>query len=80
MPMKRIINIGSLNLDKIYQLPHTPLPGETLTASSNRIGLHCTIKKYLSDRQFFTLCQLHGKNRPKRHSHYQFKRNKTILL
>ena len=39
MPMKRIINIGSLNLDKIYQLPHTPLPGETLTASSNRIGL-----------------------------------------
>ena len=37
--MKRIINIGSLNLDKIYQLPHTPLPGETLTASSNRIGL-----------------------------------------
>lgn len=37
--MKRIINIGSLNLDKIYQLPHTPLPGETLTALAHRVGL-----------------------------------------
>lgn len=36
--MGKIVNWGSLNLDKIYTVPHTPLPGETLASTSYRIG------------------------------------------
>lgn len=37
--MTRIINIGSLNLDKIYRVQHPPLTGETVAASAHRVGL-----------------------------------------
>ncbi len=36
--MARIICFGSLNLDLIYQLPHTLQPGETLASLSYRVG------------------------------------------
>ena len=32
--MLKILNIGSLNIDHVYQVPHFVLPGETLTSSS----------------------------------------------
>ena len=32
--MLEILNIGSLNIDHVYQVPHFVLPGETLTSSS----------------------------------------------
>lgn len=34
----RILNLGSLNLDRIYQLPHFPAPGETIAAGAFRIA------------------------------------------
>ena len=32
--LPEILNIGSLNIDHVYQVPHFVLPGETLTSSS----------------------------------------------
>jgi ribokinase len=32
--MRRILNIGSINIDHVYQVPHFALPGETIAASS----------------------------------------------
>lgn len=34
-----IWNLGSINIDNIYHLPHLPRPGETLAANSFAIGL-----------------------------------------
>jgi len=34
-----IYNLGSINADHFYQLPHLPRPGETLAASAHQIGL-----------------------------------------
>lgn len=34
-----IYNLGSINADHIYSVPHLPLPGETLSASSFETGL-----------------------------------------
>lgn len=34
-----IFNLGSINIDHFYRLPHLPLPGETLAALSYRRGL-----------------------------------------
>lgn len=32
-------NLGSINVDRFYRLPHLPIPGETLPASSHETGL-----------------------------------------
>ncbi len=32
-------NLGSINVDLFYRVPHLPLPGETLPATSHRTGL-----------------------------------------
>ncbi|EAQ04042.1 ribokinase [Pseudooceanicola batsensis HTCC2597] len=32
-------NLGSVNADRVYRLPHLPEPGETLAAQSHRTGL-----------------------------------------
>lgn len=32
-------NLGSINIDHIYRVPHLPAPGETLAAMDHRIGL-----------------------------------------
>ena len=34
-----IFNLGSINIDHFYRLPHLPLPGETLAATDYSIGL-----------------------------------------
>jgi ribokinase len=34
-----IYNLGSINLDHVYRVPHLPLPGETLGASGYSVGL-----------------------------------------
>lgn len=34
-----IYNLGSINIDKVYRLPHLPRPGETLGALSHATGL-----------------------------------------
>lgn len=34
-----IFNLGSINADHVYRVPHLPEPGETLAASSFQIGL-----------------------------------------
>lgn len=34
-----IWNLGSINIDYVYRLPHLPKPGETLAATSHSIGL-----------------------------------------
>ncbi len=34
-----IYNLGSINIDHFYQVPHLPAPGETLAASGYRMGL-----------------------------------------
>ncbi|MFB2533328.1 PfkB family carbohydrate kinase [Paracoccus sp. p3-h83] len=34
-----IFNLGSINIDHVYQLPHFPAPGETLASSSYQRGL-----------------------------------------
>lgn len=34
-----IWNLGSVNIDHVYRLPHLPLPGETLAAHSYSVGL-----------------------------------------
>ena len=34
-----IWNLGSINIDMVYALPHMPQPGETLAATSFEQGL-----------------------------------------
>ncbi|MDQ7072205.1 MAG: ribokinase [Rhodobacterales bacterium] len=34
-----IYNLGSINIDYFYQVPHLPLPGETLAATDHSVGL-----------------------------------------
>lgn len=34
-----IVNVGSINWDRIYRVPHFPAPGETLSARSAAVGL-----------------------------------------
>jgi ribokinase len=34
-----IFNLGSINIDHFYRLPHLPAPGETLAATDYRVGL-----------------------------------------
>ncbi len=34
-----VFNLGSINLDNVYQVPHLPAPGETLAASAFQQGL-----------------------------------------
>ncbi|MDZ4096534.1 MAG: ribokinase [Paracoccaceae bacterium] len=34
-----IYNLGSINIDHIYRVPHLPAPGETLAATSYAVGL-----------------------------------------
>lgn len=34
-----IFNLGSVNIDHVYRVPHLPLPGETLASTSFRSGL-----------------------------------------
>lgn len=34
-----VYNLGSINLDHIYQVPHLPAPGETLAATEYSVGL-----------------------------------------
>ena len=34
-----IFNLGSVNIDHFYDVPHLPAPGETLAASTHKIGL-----------------------------------------
>lgn len=34
-----IYNLGSINIDHFYRLPHLPLPGETLAAADYAVGL-----------------------------------------
>lgn len=34
-----IFNLGSINIDRFYALPHLPQPGETLSALSHNVGL-----------------------------------------
>ncbi|MBU2936136.1 MULTISPECIES: ribokinase [Pacificibacter] len=34
-----IFNLGSVNIDRFYALPHLPQPGETLSASNYSVGL-----------------------------------------
>jgi len=34
-----VYNLGSINIDHVYQVPHLPAPGETLTALSYAMGL-----------------------------------------
>lgn len=34
-----IYNLGSINIDYFYRVPHLPKPGETLAASSHSVGL-----------------------------------------
>ena len=34
-----IYNLGSINIDMVYQVPHLPAPGETLAAKSYSQGL-----------------------------------------
>ncbi|MGX9356026.1 ribokinase [Roseobacteraceae bacterium S113] len=34
-----IFNLGSINIDKTYRVPHLPGPGETLAAASLQVGL-----------------------------------------
>jgi ribokinase len=34
-----IFNLGSVNIDHFYGVPHLPVPGETLSASSHKLGL-----------------------------------------
>lgn len=34
-----ILNLGSINIDHVYQLPHLPVPGETLASSALTTGL-----------------------------------------
>jgi ribokinase len=37
--MMAVYNLGSINIDHVYQVPHLPAPGETLTALSYAMGL-----------------------------------------
>ncbi len=34
-----IVNVGSINWDRVYQVRHFPIPGETISASSALVGL-----------------------------------------
>jgi len=34
-----ILNIGSINIDTVFELPHIPRPGETIAASAKRMSL-----------------------------------------
>ena len=34
-----VINIGSINLDHVYRVPHLVQPGETLAAQQYQMGL-----------------------------------------
>jgi ribokinase len=34
-----VFNLGSINVDRFYRVPHLPQPGETLPATSHEIGL-----------------------------------------
>ena len=34
-----IYNLGSINIDRVYALPHLPQPGETLASLSHSVGL-----------------------------------------
>jgi len=34
-----VFNLGSINVDQFYQVPHLPKPGETLPATAHRTGL-----------------------------------------
>lgn len=34
-----IYNLGSINIDNFYRVPHMPAPGETLTATEHSVGL-----------------------------------------
>ena len=37
--MMTLFNLGSINADFVYQVPHLPAPGETLAATSMLRGL-----------------------------------------
>ena len=34
-----IYNLGSINIDNFYQVPHIPAPGETIAAGQMSVGL-----------------------------------------
>lgn len=34
-----IYNLGSINIDNFYQVPHIPAPGETISAEYMSVGL-----------------------------------------
>lgn len=34
-----LFNLGSINIDNFYRVPHMPVPGETLTADDHLVGL-----------------------------------------
>ncbi|MEH6773768.1 MAG: PfkB family carbohydrate kinase, partial [Cereibacter changlensis] len=34
-----LLNLGSINIDHVYRVPHLPEPGETLGAQSYGMGL-----------------------------------------
>ena len=43
----KILNLGSLNLDYVYQVDHMVQPGETLASSDMQIfcgGTSCTVR------------------------------------
>ena len=58
-----IWNLGSINIDMVYALPHMPAPGETLAATSFDQGLGgkgCNLSDWMSPLKLFEYMG-HGK-------------------